>query len=1120
MNTFVKNISSIYCYPINFNLTGDQYTTKQTPIYFDNGLFFNVHEFLKNAEDIKINKKSGMFLTNLLSAKEIFSSNSIPKDSEKLEFIKSPIVDVDGKIISLSGSSTINQGWFQFNKSSYSQQDSFKFIFENDYVYIEAEDEKYLTVSNNDLYFDNKNILNINNQKFNYFLGDESIILFQYNSNYSKVVTKSSNKRYVLGNYSTGSNLTIPLNTIIKFVSYKEENLNYDNIKNSFFVTYKTSPLLNQKEIIPTTESFEDFYKQNYLSLFPVEYPIIKDDIVTYNLQIHGLKNYQTPEYNYSKGAKYIPETSVVRRLYRNIFTGTNQNRGSDKLYLGYTSNTYEKSFQPDTETTFRYPPISNRLPINYSGLIEDGAYAGETPYISDRICFKNINYSETTFNGNVALSSIRRETGTWLCSWLYQSPNGSKWMDRYYNSAYYTIEQALSASIFIYNKKLHKDIPTEVWDIDSELILEPDNQYSFFRAGKETSIKFLEFLNSDTNNPLGAKVLDINNFENSPLNDSSNYKNNGLLFNTKSENLNKDYIVLDGTNHSIFPAKNILLERNYLTLSLWINVKDWGNITGDQIIGNYYESGFGLINESSLTAPILSLIDSTSGIAYNLNYRLLQLDNIDLPKIVNAEYNFVQRLQDYSYWIIDAKNRNLRKYNVEGKIQYQTTIPLASATYINQVEIDKNENLYLYDSSNGKIAIVNTFGVCFSAININKNYNRIEINLNSQIVPSYGTCSCIDKDNNLWDVVGGNLYKNGIIYANVGPMQQIVCDASNNIWMVHIKDKITKFNIATESFEFTKRFGRNIFLPDDCFEYEEQYRFLNFIKSPKLQKGCVETNDKTEDLAVLIDDIDKQIYLLTADGFLVSRLNLNALFVTDRETVNDFRNFKALGDFTGYQYLRKYSTARKNLSWKFKIAEPNGRTGSLFKLEYDVKDLPPGWHNFTFVFDSQNGNAKYYIDTFLVDVVSFEKNKYQIYYDYKSSILLGAANIKNFTLNDILKVDDAYKFVGEIGRIVMFNKALTKGQIEQIYYSSDFAIDRSAIDWNISLGERNYIEEIEHWFKMQLPSNKSKFFNLNIHNLNAPDDVKALIEESIKINIEKISPAHTKLYSINWYQS
>lgn len=1118
MNAFVKNISSIYCYPVNFDLTGEKYITKQVPVFFENGLFFNVHEFLKDAEDIKINKKSGIFLTSLLSAKDIFSTKFQPKDSENFEFIKSPIVDVTSKIISLSGNSPINQGLFQYERSSYSEEDSFKFIFEKNYVFVESYDEKYLTLNNGNLYFDNKNILNIENQKFDYLLGDQHIVLFQYNSNFSKVVLKDASKKYVIGNFPLVINSLIPQGAIIKFVSYKKENLAYDDIKNSLFIRYKTSPLLNQKEIVPLEESFEEYYKQNYLSLFPVENPNIENEIVTYDLQIHGLKNYQTPEYNYSRGAKYVPESSVIRRLYRNIFTGTNQTKGSEKLYLGYTSNTYEKTFESDTETQFRYPPISNRLPINYSGLIEDGAYAGETPYVSDRIYFKNINYAETTFTNNNALSALRRETGTWLCSWLYDSPNGPKWMDRYYNSAYYTIDQALSASIFLYNKKLYADIPTEVWDVDSDLVLEPDNQYSFFRAGKETSKKFLEFLNSDINKPLGSKILDINNFENSPLVDSSNYKNNGLLFNTKPENLNKDYITLDGTNHAVFPAKNILLERNYLTLSLWINVNEWNNIAGDQIIGNYYESGFGLINESSLTSPILTLLDSTSGVTYNLNYRLLQLDNITLPKVSNSEYNLIQRLQDYSYWIVDANNRILRKYNVEGKVQYQTTIPSSSATYIDQIEIDKNENLYLYDSNRGRVNIVNTFGVCFSGFNISSDYNRIELNLNNRVIPSYGNCSCIDNNNAMWEVVGGNLYKDGKIYANVGPMQQITCDANNNIWLIHIKDKISKFNVAENKFEFTKTFGRNVFLPDECFEYEEQYRFLDFIKSPKLQKGCIETNDKTEDLAVVVDNIDKQIYLLTMDGFLVSRLNLNALYVTERELIETTRDFKAFGDFTGYQYLRKYGVLEKNLSWRFKIAEPNGRSGQLLKLEYDVKDLPPGWHNFTFVFDSQNGIAKYYIDTFLVDSVSFEKNKYQIYYDYKSSILLGAANIKNFTLNDILKVDDAYKFVGQIGRIIMFNKSFTKGEIEQIYYSSDFAIDRNALNWNISLGERNYVEEIEHWFKMQLPSNKSKYFNLNIHNLNAPEDVKQLIEESIRKNIEKISPAYTKLYNINWY--
>ena len=99
-----------------------------------------------------------------------------------------------------------------------------------------------------------------------------------------------------------------------------------------------------------------------------------------------------------------------------------------------------------------------------------------------------------------------------------------------------------------------------------------------------------------------------------------------------------------------------------------------------------------------------------------------------------------------------------------------------------------------------------------------------------------------------------------------------------------------------------------------------------------------------------------------------------------------------------------------------------------------------------------------------------------------------------------------------------MYSKSLSKGEIEQIYYSSDFSIPRDKLKWNVNIGERNYLEEIEHWFQMQLPSNKSKYFNINIHNLSVNDDVKKSIETAIKSNITKISPAYTNLYKINWY--
>jgi hypothetical protein len=51
----------------------------------------------------------------------------------------------------------------------------------------------------------------------------------------------------------------------------------------------------------------------------------------------------------------------------------------------------------------------------------------------------------------------------------------------------------------------------------------------------------------------------------------------------------------------------------------------------------------------------------------------------------------------------------------------------------------------------------------------------------------------------------------------------------------------------------------------------------------------------------------------------------------------------------------------------------------------------------------------------------------------------------------------------------------------------------------------------------MQLPTAKSKYYNLNVHNLDVPDNVKAVIEESIKSNLKRIAPANTSLYKINW---
>ena len=130
----------------------------------------------------------------------------------------------------------------------------------------------------------------------------------------------------------------------------------------------------------------------------------------------------------------------------------------------------------------------------------------------------------------------------------------------------------------------------------------------------------------------------------------------------------------------------------------------------------------------------------------------------------------------------------------------------------------------------------------------------------------------------------------------------------------------------------------------------------------------------------------------------------------------------------------------------------------------------------------------------------------------------MGSASIMNTTLNDIIGVQNSYKFIGNISDLRMYSKTLTQGEIEQLYFASDFSYPRQDLIWNMKVGNRNYIEEIEHWFKFQLPGSKSKYYNINIHNLNIDNmDIRNIIENAIRQNIARISPAEASLYKINW---
>ena len=967
-------------------------------------------------------------------------------------------------------------------------------------------------------------------QRFDYALGPNTISLFQIDDanllpRFQNAVTKNSSGFYVLSSLSYLTSATLfPHEASLNFTSYQEVPPLNSDIKNSFLVSYEVSPTYNQSTLTVNPSTANSLYTQNYLGIFPYQYPIKTSKGVVYPLAIHGLKNYQTPEYNYSFGFDYVQGQNGVRRKYENVYTGTNQDKGLDNVYLGYTANTLEMNFPSDQDTQFVFSPTSERVPLSSAGLIEDGAIAGEIPFTSDRIFVKIQDYSQI-IPDSPQPPSITKYNNTWLCSWLSGTMTGDKmWMDRYYNAAYYTTDQALSAKVIEYNDRLNLT-ENYTFDLPSEMYLEPGAFYRYFHTGINNRKNFVQHLSANS-------ILTISQWLSSPLVDESPLQGEGILYFNNPTNLVGDYINLDGSNHALFPATTQLLSQDQLTVSLWINPPDWTNIAGNQIFGNYYESGFGLINQSSLTTPIITLVDSNDPIAgskvYNLNYLFTKLPSVSATDsyLVKGSNKIVQRLLDYSYWVFDTVGIGGTKFDINNKIIIRTTNDPVLTQNLNgklnsitQIELDGNNNFYIYDNTTQNYVVMSPDGKFVSSgIFPSNNVNTIQIDLNNNLIQCYGTQSVIDNNNNVWEVVGGNLYKNQVVFANIGVVQQMSVDADNYLWVLSSQDSVSKIDTVNNKILFTNRIGSKSGLsPDPCFFNYAKPRFINFIRVPKDQYSnkCEVTTASTDDRVLLVDLNDEVIYTLDQNGAILTKLNFLGL------TNNPNMQMATLGDFTGYQYLRKFATVTKSFGWQFKVATPNGQNPenyNLLTLPYNLNNIANGWHHFAFVFDSYSGTAKAYLDSILVAEQDFTPEIYQLYYTYRTSLLLGAETIQNTTLNDIIQIDNGYKFVGKVADLRMYNKSLTQGEIEQIYLSSQYGAKDRTLLWNMSVGDRNYIEQIKYWYKNQLPGSKSKYFNINIHNLNIDNgEVKAAIEAGIEANIAKIAPANTSLYKINW---
>lgn len=1164
---FPKDLSTTYWLPAVFESADGKSESKHLNVYFENNLNLVLNECLADYKDVSYNRQSGIFLTNLTNHKKIFASKALPENTSPLTEISTPLATPKINNFSFDKIVTITNNFelsatsrASFNDIGYptnfTAKDTFRLIFskdtvnnifedvETDFVSVESTEFSKSTegIPNNYLLTWNitsdENVYDISfkpkiypesySQKFSYLLSEDGICLFKPNSNFYYIVDKNDNGKYHMVSYIPQVDSIIPSSAFLRFVSYKNVKADLLRIEDSHLVEYDVNKLDTQQSLNPNLLRRSKPYKQNFIGIFPLEKPEKYDNFSRYKTQIAGLKNYQTPEYNYSFNSLFLKDYEGLQRSYEKIYTGTNQTKGLETIHLGYQSSTSEIIFQPDTESRFIFPVTAPVTPLSGSGLIQDGAIAGHHPYISDRILVKHLDYNG--FLPNLPQPpGLEKTDNVWFCAWLSGTADGEKvWMDRFINAAYYTLDEALSADVLVYNNKLDPSKPY-IYDVPSTMVLSPGAFYRYYHTGVETSKKYITYLDNLSSAETQTKILEISSWNTNPLQDSSGFSHNGIVFAEEFGGFNDYYWEMDGTNHAVFPARTTLLEATNFTTSLWVHCDDWSNIKGGQIFGNFYDSGYGLINESAQTAPIFSFVETTSGQIYRLNY-LFKICSVKNFNIAPAASDYIIiNLPNFQYWMFDVVNGFGYKYDPDGRLLATSD----RVTKISQIETDDQLNLYISQVSKKYITILSSDGKII--INkkpfLNSKTNRIEIfkyktyrygrNSLIEIKEILGNASTIDNFGNIWQSIGGNLYKSAynqlsdkheepVHFATVGKTEQITCDNYNNIWILHDEDKLSKLSVngKFDTFRFGSRVGGEI---DYCAVSPNRFRYLNFIKTPERGSvGCEYFEFK--DLAILIDTRDNLIYMLDTNGDILTKLD--ATLLQNLKTTNI--KIAADGDFTGYQHLRKFSSQVKNLSWKMRVAYPNGTSPETLNLTYDTSTLAPGWHHIALVFDASKGYVRYFIDTVEVSSRLIRENKI-LYFDFRSSLILGADSVKNNILNDLLGIQNAYKFVGKVADLKIYNKSLQSGDVEQLYFSFLLSDNRRPLRWNILTGPRNYIEEIKYWYQMQLPGNKSKYFNINLYNLDVSDEVKKTIEDAIRKNIDKITPAHTALYKINW---
>jgi len=350
--------------------------------------------------------------------------------------------------------------------------------------------------------------------------------------------------------------------------------------------------------------------------------------------------------------------------------------------------------------------------------------------------------------------------------------------------------------------------------------------------------------------------------------------------------------------------------------------------------------------------------------------------------------------------------------------------------------------------------------------------------------------------------------------------IRDFIIDDSYNYYVIHNKNKITKFDknrILLYSF--------NISASTDSLFNTLSVMIDNKIELLKIDLVREYTDNGLNEYPIVLGKITNVTNLLSANQLFLAKIDETTKTISSLNFLSLTANYYSFGDskkvnynLTNYEYLKNKYPIKKEMIFKLTLQNVyNNKDKIKVEIPVSIEKFQSEYHNFAFKLDGLEGMITLFVDGIKFKTVYVQKGQYVFQDIFSESISVGNTYFRNnISLSKHLNQPNYYYVNNaKIKQFKLYKKALSDNEI---LFHTYHGLTMDDLVISLPCDQRNELDGIERQFKLDTTGNKSNKVNVIIRNSKLSNNtLKNEMKDILLEKLKKILPITTSVNNIEF---